>query len=77
LGSHEQLVVSNGPLLPNSTVILTECQVSGVVALATRFLTSDARLSENLDLLSRGEGIVIIGNDVLFATWNSRMGQGN
>lgn len=74
LGSHEQIVVSNGPLLPNGVIILTECHPHGVAALATRFLARDARLGENLELLGRGEGIVIANNEVFFTTWQTKDG---
>jgi hypothetical protein len=73
LGSQERIVISNGPLLSNSVVILTECHAHGIEALARRFLASDAYLSEKLALLGRGEGIVVAGDKVFFATWNGRV----
>lgn len=77
LGSQERIVVSNGPLLSNSAIILTECHAHGVAALASRFLASDACLSENLDLLGRGEGIVIANDDVLFTAWPAKEESGS
>lgn len=76
-GKQEQIVISNGPLLPNSTVILTECHAHGIKALASRFLASDACLSENLELLGRGEGIVITNDDVLFTAWQAKEESGS
>lgn len=72
LDSQERIVVSNGPLLPNSAIILTECHVHDVAALARRFLASDACLSENLELLKRGEGMGFVGDDLFYSTWNGR-----
>lgn len=74
LGSQERIVVSNGPLLSNSVIILTECHAHGVAALASRFLASDACLGENLELLSRGEGIVIANDKVFFTAWYTKDG---
>jgi hypothetical protein len=74
LGGHERIVVGNGPLLSDSTVILTECHVRGVAPLATRFLNGDKRLRENLELLGRSEGIVVADNLFFFATWNNSSG---
>jgi hypothetical protein len=74
LGSQERIVVSNGPLLSNSAIILTECHAHGVAALASRFLANDACLGENLELLGRGEGIVIANDDVFFTAWQTKDG---
>jgi hypothetical protein len=74
LGAQERVVVSNGPLLPDSAIILTECHAHGVAALAGRFLASDVRLGENLELLGRGEGIVIASDRVFFTAWYTKDG---
>jgi len=76
LGSPERIVVSNGPRVPESAVILTECHAQGSATLAARFLAGDSCLSEKLELLGRGEGILISGDDLFFTTWNGRVGQG-
>lgn len=73
LGSHEQIVISNGPLLSKSTIILTECHTQDIAPLTARFLASGAGLGENLELLGRGEGIVIADDDVFFTTWNGHV----
>ncbi|MAU00616.1 MAG: hypothetical protein CL608_26020 [Anaerolineaceae bacterium] len=73
VGSQERIVVSNGPRLPGSAIILTECHAHGIAALTSRFLANDARLGENLELLSRGEGIVIVDDGAFFTTWNGRV----
>ncbi|MCA9873998.1 MAG: hypothetical protein KC441_10090, partial [Anaerolineales bacterium] len=72
LDNLEKIVLSNGPLLSNGLTILTESHPQAVTMLSERFLASDARLTENLQLLHRGEGIVVADSDVLFATWNGR-----
>ena len=72
-----EVVISNGPLLPDNTVVLTESHAQGVSALVKRFLASDACWGENLELLQRGEGLVIVDDDVLFTTWNGRVSSSN
>ncbi|MCI0575881.1 MAG: hypothetical protein L0332_28340, partial [Chloroflexi bacterium] len=69
LQNHGQLVVANGPHLPGSAVVLVESHPQGAAALAERFLPQSARLRENLELLGPGEGIVISGDDVVYASW--------
>jgi hypothetical protein len=69
LKGHDQMVISNGPLLPHGAIILTESHPQGVAKLAGRFLAGDDLLSENLSLLTRGEGIVIVNDNVLFTAW--------
>lgn len=66
------MVLSNGPLLADSTVILTESHAPGVAALARRFLAGDAQWRENLELLGRGEGLALIAGEVIFTSWNGR-----
>ncbi|MCP4420212.1 MAG: hypothetical protein GY805_26705 [Chloroflexi bacterium] len=65
-----QMIVGNAPLLERSTVILTESHPRGGAMLTDQFMIEDAYLGENLELLSRGEGIIIADKDVLFTTWN-------
>ena len=67
-----QCVISNGPLLAGSTVLLTECHAHSAVTLAHRFLGGDAGLGEHLALLQRGEGLVISEGSVYFSSWNGR-----
>lgn len=64
------VVLSNGPLLPEAAVILTECHAESVAALSSRFLAGDRRLEEKLALLSRGDSMTIVEGDTFFATWN-------
>lgn len=66
------MVLSNGPLLADSTVMLTESHAPGVAALTKRFLAGDAQWCENLELLGRGEGLALITDEVIFTTWNGR-----
>lgn len=69
LKSPERLLISNGPLLAASAIILTECHVQNVTMLATKFLANDSWLRENLALLMPGEGILISQSNVLYTTW--------
>ncbi|MCB8980761.1 MAG: hypothetical protein H6657_25400 [Ardenticatenaceae bacterium] len=70
LGNMPQIVVSNGPLLPDATIILTESHAQGLVALKKRFLADDVQLEENLALLRLGEAIVLVAGTPFFVSWN-------
>ncbi|MFZ1399743.1 MAG: hypothetical protein WAS33_22755 [Candidatus Promineifilaceae bacterium] len=70
LSRQANILLSNGPLLAESTVVLTESQAQAVSTLAHRFLGGDVCLSENLELLNRGESLIVSGKEVLFTTWN-------
>ena len=72
LNNQAAMVISNGLLLSDSTVVLTESHTQGVAALVKRFLGDDEWWGENLELLKREEGVVIGEDDVLFSTWNGR-----
>ncbi len=67
-----QVVIGNGPLLPESVVVLTECHDEGAAALAVRFLNGDARLQESLVLLRQGEGMVVAEGVLFFTDWLAR-----
>lgn len=71
---YRQLVISNGPLLANSTIVLVENLPQHTAMLAERFLAGDAQLKENLILLGPGEGIVLTHGETIYATW---WGHGN
>ena len=73
LNRQANILLSNGPQLANSTVILTESHTQGVAALAKRFLADDVQWRENLALLNRGEGVALMAGEVLFTTWNGRV----
>jgi hypothetical protein len=53
------VLVSNGPLLPDSTILLGQCSQVGAETLADRFLDADPLLVENLQLLGRHEVLVL------------------
>ena len=62
-------VLSNGPLLTDSMIVLTECHSQGVTRLVKRFFESDSRWQENLELLQRGEAFVIANASPIWASW--------
>ncbi len=64
------VVLSNGPLLPDSSVILTESHAQGAATLAKRFLSGDVLWKENLELLKRGEGVVVSKDVRFWTSWN-------
>lgn len=63
------ILISNGPPLPESTIILTASRAEVQASLAARFLGEDERLAENLALLEYGQGIIITGGEILPAAW--------
>lgn len=69
LDSLPQLILSNGPLLPEATVVLTASHGSGLATLQRRFLAGDDRLGENLALLRSGEAMVLGDGAPFFTTW--------
>jgi len=72
LAGQEQVVVGNGPLLPGSTVMLTECHAQGEAMIADRFLNGNALIQESLSLLTRGEGMILVDGQACFTSWNGR-----
>jgi hypothetical protein len=63
------ILISNGPPLSESTIVLTASRADVQEALAARFLGEDERLAENLALLEYGQGIIIAGGEVFSTTW--------
>ncbi len=62
-------VLSNGPILPDSTVILTECHTRGVTRLVKCFFAGDSLWQENLELLHRGDAFVISKTTPVWMSW--------
>lgn len=71
------LLVSNGPALSQSTVVLTSCHAAGLAHLRTRFPVITPQLSENLALLAVGEGAVLQENGAVWATWHKGKSDGD
>jgi hypothetical protein len=65
-------VLANGPLLPDSTVILAASEPRQAVLLAGRFLDGDALWQENLGLLAPGEVIVCRHGRRAVTRWKQR-----
>lgn len=63
-------VVSNGPLLADSTIALTECHTQGVTRLVKRFFAGDSLWQENLELLHQGDAFVISNMSPVWASWH-------
>jgi len=74
LPRHGQLIISNGPPLPDSTIILTENHPQGEAMVADRYLAGDTLLQENLSLLTRGDGMILVDGEAFCASWNGRLG---
>ncbi len=66
----ETAVLSNGPLLTNSTTVLTECHTQGVTRLVKRFFAGDSLWQENIELLHRGDAFVISNTSPVWISWH-------
>jgi hypothetical protein len=75
LQRHDQLIVTNGPRLPGSTVLLVESHPQGAAALAQRFLPGDARLQEHLELLGLGEALILSEERLVYTSWQLPAGR--
>ncbi|RMD48668.1 MAG: hypothetical protein D6835_06135, partial [Candidatus Thermofonsia bacterium] len=64
-----RVIISNGPRLPGSAVVLTESHPRGQAVLQKQFLSGDARLGETLALLHPGESLVLIDGTPIWSTW--------
>jgi hypothetical protein len=67
-----RLVVSNAPQMADSTVVVTESHPQGAVAVVDRFCAGEVAWRERVELLSRGEGVVLVEDAPFFVTWNGR-----
>ncbi|KAA3663021.1 MAG: hypothetical protein DWQ04_11805, partial [Chloroflexi bacterium] len=71
-GGAKRGVISSGPFVDGSTVVLTESHAKGIVALASRFLADDVLLTKHLELLRRGDSLIIFQSEMFFSTYNDR-----
>jgi hypothetical protein len=67
-----RLVVSNAPQMAGSMVVVTESHPQGAAAVVDRFCAAEAAWRERVELLSRGEGVVLVEDAPFFVTWNGR-----
>lgn len=65
------VIISNGPRLPGSAIVLTESHPRGQAVLQKRFLSGDARLGEALALLQPGESLIMTDGAPVWSTWQS------
>jgi hypothetical protein len=70
LPAERPVVLSNGPLLAESTVLLVESQAPAAAALARRFSGDDPRMTEWLQLLGSGEAFLVTGKQAYPVSWH-------
>lgn len=63
------LVISNGPWLARALPVLVQTGPQETITLTARFLPDDPVQTESLQLLQKGEGVVVLGEEVVFTTW--------
>lgn len=65
------VITSNGPLFSEGKVILVRChQVEAAALLAARFFPDNTQMGENVQLLQRGESVVISNGEPVYTTWD-------
>lgn len=64
-----QVVVSNGPPLPESQLVFTESRADMARRLAARFCHHEAVVAENLQLLGRQEAVVVCAGEMVWTSW--------
>lgn len=69
VAKERQVLVSNGPLLRRSTIVLTHAGPDAASKLARRFLSNDTLGEENLQLLREGEGMLVHRQASTFTSW--------
>ncbi|MCB8975796.1 MAG: hypothetical protein H6657_00005 [Ardenticatenaceae bacterium] len=67
-GPHS-IIASNGPLMADSTVILTASSENKIHAVVKKFLEGDAVWQENIELLGAKEGVIVSGNKKCWTSW--------
>lgn len=67
------LLVSNGPPLAEAATLLVQPDPRMAAKIGQRYLSSDPGLVENMQLLQRGEGILIEAGKIVFTTWQGRL----
>ncbi len=60
LADHRQIVVSNAPCLPNSSIVIAQTHEQGLHQLARRFQLRGERLLENMRLMTLGEAVLLL-----------------
>ena len=69
LPRQRQMLLSNGPLLPDTTVLLSQSGPAGARVLAKRFLDADPVWQERLELLAPGEIVILRERRISIAKW--------
>ncbi|MCP4416270.1 MAG: hypothetical protein GY805_06590, partial [Chloroflexi bacterium] len=69
----QRMIISNGPLMVNTTPILAQCGAQSARVLSEQFLQGHIHFTENLQLLHQGEAIAIADGLGLFITWSPRV----
>ncbi|HRQ41608.1 MAG TPA: hypothetical protein PLD25_27120 [Chloroflexota bacterium] len=67
------LLISNGPPLAEAAMLLVQSDSRMAAKVGQRYLSSDPQLVENMQLLQRGEGILVEAGKIVFATWQGRL----
>lgn len=65
-----EVLLSNGPRLQESDVVLARTDAPGAEKLSARFLRGDALGEEHIQLLGSGEAMVIYGEGAVCTRWN-------
>jgi hypothetical protein len=67
-----KLLITNGPLLDEATVVLTRSDRHAAKTLVRRFLAGSLLYEENLQLLQEHDAVVAVSGVAIPVSWNPR-----
>lgn len=67
------MFISNGPPLAGAATLVVQSDPRMAAKVGQRYLNSDPRLVENMQLLQRGEGILVEAGNIVFTTWQGSL----
>jgi hypothetical protein len=72
VGGQEQIVVGNGPLLPDSVTVLVGSSPAAAAKLAAIFSNGNPLLAETLEILPSNQAILVDQGDIRLISWSKR-----
>ncbi len=69
---NENIIISNGPLLPNSIQIFTASHPDRAKKISRQFFNHDERIEENLNILAPGQSLLVnMNRQIAMARWSN------
>lgn len=70
---NQHVIISNGPLFPGSLPIITQCTAAEAHLLSKHLLQANPVQVETVQLLRKGEGMLLTKKGPLFTTWRGKI----